>query len=189
MGTIGTPEGLSLPLWLARPLSLLLLFFLPLSLSLQSLCRLPLQGLTEIASSAQVQQTLEKIQGKVVSGLDLGKLDKAGSALGALGKGTSGGGLGGNPVPSKVFEELMIELAQIRKANTQLKSMIDKGNISTPAPILTNAYHGGMTPGRTGSGGGTTPGRAGGATPGRQVRLVSIRREAERHIDGCPPHN
>lgn len=121
-----------------------------------------------------MQQTLEKIQGKVVSGLDLGKLDKAGNDLGARGKGASGGGIGGNPVPSKVFEELMIELAQIRKANTQLKNMIDKGNVSTPAPILTNAYQGGVTPGRTGSGGGATPGRAGGATPGRQVRFVCI---------------
>ena len=64
--------------------------------------------------AAQVQQTLAQIQGKVVSGLDLGKLDKASSGLGALGgKGAVVAGLGGNPVPSKVFEELMIELAQV----------------------------------------------------------------------------
>ena len=79
-----------------------------------------------------VRQTLSKIEGKVVSGLDLGKLDagrSSGSGGIALGGGGGGGGAGGAPVTSKVFEELMIELAQIRKANTQLKGMIEKGNM------------------------------------------------------------
>ena len=80
-----------------------------------------------------VRQTLSKIEGKVVSGLDLGKLDtRGGTGLAGLAGAGAGGGIaamGGNPVPSKVFGDVMLELAQLRKANTQLKAMIKKGNM------------------------------------------------------------
>jgi len=121
-----------------------------------------------------VRQTLSKIEGKVVSGLDLGKLDRGPRGAGGLGGlssfggggGSGGGGGGGNPVPGKVFEELMIELAQIRKANAQLKTMIDKGSITTSS-ILTNSQHGGaMTPGQQG---GMTLGRTSSAAGVAQV--------------------
>ena len=86
-----------------------------------------------------VRQTLSQIAGKAVSGIDLGKLDK-GSPLFALGGGGGGGvALGGNPVPSKLFEELMAELAQIRKANVHLKTMIEKGKCSVFIVLLLGA--------------------------------------------------
>ena len=91
-----------------------------------------------------VRQTLSKIEGKVVSGLDLGKLDTRGAAgLAALAGGgaSSGVAMGGNPVPSKVFGDVMLELAQLRKANVQLKAMIEKGNMYVLSPCLLTLAH------------------------------------------------
>jgi hypothetical protein len=91
-----------------------------------------------------VRETLSKIEGKVVSGLDLGKLDTRGAAgLAALAGGGAGSGvaMGGNPVPSKVFGDVMLELAQLRKANVQLKAMIEKGNMYVLSPCLLTLAH------------------------------------------------
>ena len=116
-----------------------------------------------------VQQQLTQIQNKAVSGIDLSALGNTAKAkpsgiAGLQRGGASAGGpaMGGNPVPSKVFEELMIELAQVRKANMQLKGIIDKGQVSVMS--------GGGGGGYAGGGGLTTPGRM---TPGGIMRTGS----------------